>query len=152
MISWAYSHALVLLFTLSIVGFVGSLVVIPWILVRLPPHYFDERHPRTWMKDHHPTLRAVGLGLKNLLGTVFVLAGIAMLVLPGQGLLTILIGLSLVDFPGKRALERRVIAAPMVLHTINRLRARFGREPLVVYPHCHIPMPLEPPDQPRTQA
>lgn len=52
------------LFVLSIVGFIGSLIAIPFILVRLPPHYFDERHPRTWMENHHPVLRLTGLILK----------------------------------------------------------------------------------------
>ena len=44
---------------------VVSLVGIPFVLVRLPPHYFDERHPRTWMEDHHPVLRLIGLVFKN---------------------------------------------------------------------------------------
>jgi hypothetical protein len=123
---------LALLFGLSIVSFVGSLIAVPWILIRLPSRYFDECHPRTWMKDHHPVLRTLGLVLKNLLGAVFVLAGIAMLVLPGQGLLTMFVGIALVDFPGKRALERKIIAKPMVLHAINRLRQRFNRPPLLL--------------------
>jgi hypothetical protein len=116
----------------SIVCFVGTLVAIPFILVRLPPHYFDERRPRTWMKDHHPVLRLTGLALKNVVGIVFVLAGVAMLFLPGQGILTMLIGLSLMDFPGKRRLERMIVGQPEILRTINGLRARFGRAPLTV--------------------
>ena len=149
----AHSSLLVFLFGLSVVMFVGSLIAIPWILLRLPAHYFDERHPRTWLEKHHPVFRALAIGLKNLLGAIFVLAGIAMLVLPGQGLLTILIGLSFVDFPGKRSLERRIISAPMILHTINRLRERFGRSPLVVYPHCHIVAPdLHPPQEHTTKG
>src|SRR5438445_9959440 len=67
-------------------------------MVRLPPHYFDERHPRLWLNDRHPVLRGLGFSIKNLLGVLFVLAGIAMLVLPGQGLLTMLIGLSFFGF------------------------------------------------------
>src|SRR5439155_1676482 len=82
----------------------------------------DERHPRLWLNDRHPVLRGLGLSVKNLLGVLFVLAGIAMLVLPGQGLLTMLIGLSFLDFPGKRDQERKIISVPMVLQTINRLR------------------------------
>jgi hypothetical protein len=69
---------------------------------------------------------------------LFVLTGIAMLVLPGQGLLTMLIGLSLVDFPGKRAFERKIISLPIISLTINRLRERFGQQPLIVYPHCDL--------------
>jgi len=124
------SNALLYLFVLSILCFIGSLIAIPLILINLPPRYFDERHPRTWLKDHHPILRAVALGVKNLLGLVFFLGGLAMLVLPGQGLLTVLIGMSLVDFPGKRALERELVGRPTVLKVINRLRQRFNRPPL----------------------
>ena len=120
------------LFILSIVGFIGSLIVIPFVLVRLPPQYFDVRYPRTWMKEHHPVLRWVGLILKNVVGVVFFLAGVAMLFLPGQGLLTMLIGLSLVDFPGKRRLESKLIGQATVLKTINALRHKFGQPPLTV--------------------
>ena len=116
----------------SIAGFVGSLIAIPLILVRLPPHYFDERHPRTWMENHHPALRMIGHILKNVIGVVLLIAGLAMLVLPGQGILTMLIGISLIDFPGKRQLERKLIGQPAVLHTINKVREKFGRPPLTV--------------------
>jgi hypothetical protein len=60
-----------------------------------------------------------------LLGAVMALPGI-----PGQGVLTMIIGLTLVDFPGKRSLEERILRRPWVLHAINRLRARFARPPL----------------------
>ncbi|HET7058717.1 MAG TPA: PGPGW domain-containing protein [Nitrospiraceae bacterium] len=119
----------------SVVGFIGSLVAIPLILVRLPPHYFDERHPRKWMEHHHPALRLIGHMLKNVAGFVLLAAGIAMLVLPGQGILTMLIGISLVDFPGKRQLERKLIGQPAVLNTINKVREKFGRPPLTVAHH-----------------
>ena len=78
----------------SLFMFVGTLIAIPVILVRLPADYFDIRKPRPWMEAHHPILRVVGHLLKNLVGLDFVLAGLAMLLLPGQGVLTILIGLS----------------------------------------------------------
>src|SRR5215467_13426453 len=80
----------------SVIGFIGSLIAIPLILVRLPADYFDTRTPRHWMKDHHPVLRLFGLVIKNVVGVVFLLAGFAMLFLPGQGLLTMLIGISLI--------------------------------------------------------
>ena len=120
------------LFVLSVVTFVVSLVGIPFVLVRLPPHYFDERHPRTWMEDHHPVLRLIGLVFKNAVGILLFMAGVAMIVLPGQGVLTMLIGVSLLDFPGKRQLERRLIGQRALLRTINKLRAKFRRPPLVV--------------------
>ena len=133
MIELLFSKEVLLsLFVFSVVSFVGSLIAIPFILVRLPPHYFDERHPRTWMEDHHPVLRLVGHVIKNAVGVVLLMAGVAMLFLPGQGILTILIGISLVDFPGKRHLEAKLISLPTVLNTINGLRERFGQPPLTV--------------------
>jgi hypothetical protein len=116
----------------SVVFFVGTLIAIPFILVRLPAHYFDERHPRRWMPDHHPVLRVVGFALKNAVGAVFLAVGIALLFLPGQGILTILLGVSLLDFPGKRYVERKIVGQPAVLKAINGLRAKYGKPPLTV--------------------
>ena len=127
--------ALEFLFLLSIVSFVGSVIAIPWILIRLPQDYFCESHPRTWLKDHHPVLRLIALAVKNFVGWLLLLGGIAMLVLPGQGLLTILIGVSLMDFPGKRAIERKIISRPLILQAINRIRQRFDRPPLFIEEH-----------------
>ncbi len=115
----------------SIVFFVGSLIAIPIVLVRLPADYFHDHHPRVWLRNRHPALRMMAMVLKNFVGVVFLLAGIAMLVLPGQGLLTMLIGLSLLDFPGKRKLQRKLIGQPAVLGTINKIRQKFGRPPLI---------------------
>jgi hypothetical protein len=70
------------------------------------------------------TPRLLGLVGKNLLGIVLILAGVAMLVLPGQGILMILIGLMLMDVPGKRALERRLVQQPSVWQAMNWIRAK----------------------------
>ena len=116
----------------SVVFFVGTLIAIPFILVRLPPNYFDERHPRLWMPDHHPVLRFAGFVAKNAVGAVFLAVGIALLFLPGQGILTILLGVSMLDFPGKRYVERKIVGQPTVLKAINGLRAKYGKPPLTV--------------------
>jgi len=126
------NQVLLFLGILSAVFFVGSLIVIPILLVRLPVDYFDERQPRVWLQGYPSVIRVTTFVLKNLVGAVFVLAGIAMLVLPGQGILTILIGLSIVDFPGKHRLERSLLGRPTVLHAINTIRAKFGKPPLVI--------------------
>lgn len=118
----------------SIVMFIGTLIAIPIILVRLPADYFDVRIPRPWMENHHPVLRVAGHLIKNVIGLVFLLAGLAMLVLPGQGILTILIGLSLVEFPGKRRLEAKLVGQATVLSTINKMRAKFDKPPLILAP------------------
>ena len=116
----------------SLVFFIGTLIVIPFLAIRLPADYFDENQARVWLRGYHPVVRATTYVIKNILGVVFLLAGIAMLVLPGQGILTMIIGVSLLDFPGKRKLERRLVGRPRVLRTINSLRAKFGKPPLVV--------------------
>jgi hypothetical protein len=121
---------------ISAIAFVGTLIAIPFVLIRLPENYFDVRVPRTWMEGRHPVLRVIARALKNVVGIVFLLAGISMLVLPGQGVLTILIALSLVDFPGKQRIEARIIGHPKVLHTVNSLREKFGKPPFVVAPRA----------------
>lgn len=118
----------------SVVGFVASLLGIPWILVRLPADYFDTRVPRKWMASRHPLLRTGGLIIKNIVGVVLLLAGVAMLILPGQGVLTMLIGISLIDFPGKQRLEAKMVGQRLILSTINNIRKRFGKPPLILAP------------------
>ena len=131
---WISIDILVGLTIVSIIGFVGSLIAIPFIMIRLPHDYFDVRVPRHWMKDHHPVLRIIGLLVKNMLGTVFVLAGFMMLFLPGQGLLTMLIGISFLDFPKKRNLEAKIVGHPRILNGINSMRRKFNKPPLVLSP------------------
>ncbi len=128
------TETLVTLTVLSLVFFVGSLIAIPFILIRLPADYFDIRVPRPWMEDHHPVLRLIGHIVKNAVGAIFLFAGFLMLFLPGQGILTILIGISMLDFPGKRNLEAKLFGQPTVLHAINGLRKKFGKPPLIIAP------------------
>lgn len=128
------TETLIWLTALSFVFFIGTLIAIPFILVRLSADYFDVRVPRPWMQDHHPVLRVVGHIVKNVLGTVFLFAGFLMLFLPGQGVLTMLIGISMLDFPGKRKIEAKLVGQPTVLSVINSLRKRRGKPPLVLAP------------------
>lgn len=134
---WIPINILVGLTAASVIGFIGSLVVIPWILIRLPSDYFDMRVPRHWMKDHHPVLRIIGLVIKNILGIVFLMAGFLMLFLPGQGVLTMLIGISFMDFPNKRKLEARIVGQPALLKAINAMRQKFDKPPLTLSPDCN---------------
>ena len=129
------TETLVALTILSIVFFVGSLIAIPFILVRLPTDFFDIRVPRPWMENHHPILRVLGHLVKNLVGVIFLFAGFLMLFLPGQGILTMLIGISMLDFPGKRKVEAKLIGQPAVLHAINGMREKFGKPPLIIAPN-----------------
>lgn len=129
------TETLVTLTALSVVFFVGSLIAIPFILVRLPTDFFDTRVPRRWMENHHPLLRLLGHLLKNVAGAIFLFVGFLMLFLPGQGILTMLIGVTMLDFPGKRKLEAKMIGQPAVLSTINNMRRKFGKPPLTIAPN-----------------
>lgn len=106
--------------------FVASLLGVTWVVSRMPTDYLFGDSPRPPARGW----RLVGRVLRNLLGTVLLLLGLLLLALPGQGLLTICVGLVLVDFPGKRRLERRLLAVPGVLSAINALRRRRGRPEL----------------------
>jgi Putative transmembrane protein (PGPGW) len=128
------TETLIWLTAVSIVFFIGTLIAIPFILVRLSADYFDVRVPRPWMQNHHPVLRVAGHILKNAVGAVFLFAGFLMLFLPGQGVLTMLIGISMLDFPGKRKIEAKLISQPTVLGVINGMRKKYGKPPLVLAP------------------
>lgn len=114
--------------------FLSSLLVIGILLVRLPATYFLDTHVRDLWIDHHPVIRWTGILLKNGLGIALVLVGVLLSVpgVPGQGLLTILIGLMLLDFPGKRRMERWILQRPRVLRRINRLREHYHQPPLLL--------------------
>ena len=132
--SYVPAHVLIWFAVSSVVMFVGTLIAIPVILMRLPPDYFDIRIPRPWMENHHPILRLIGHIVKNVVGAVFLFAGFLMLFLPGQGVLTMLIGLSLIEFPGKRRVEAKIVGQSTVLSTINAMLAKFDKPPLIIAP------------------
>lgn len=113
----------------SAVMFVGTIIAIPIILSRLPANYFQHDLEHTWMENYHPLLRNMGLIFKNIVGLIFLLAGIAMLLLPGQGILTMVIGISLLDFPGKRKLEHTLLTKPMIFQAMNAIRDKCSKPP-----------------------
>ena len=120
---------------LSLLMFFGSLVLVTILIVRMPADYFAHRKPPpdSW-RGHHPLIRFAVLVIKNVLGVVLVVVGAILSLpgVPGQGLLTILIGLSLLNFPGKRALELRLVSIRPVLKAINWIRAKNHRPPLEI--------------------
>ncbi len=118
----------------SVITFILSIVVTVVVLIKLPDTYFKAEHEREFWVERHPVLRWGGLVVKNLLGAVLVLFGVVMSLpgVPGQGVLTILLGIMLLDFPGKRSLETRIVSRPRVRSAVNALRERFGKPPLML--------------------
>lgn len=109
-----------------------SFVSIAVVLVKIPANYFSSHYQHDFLPNSSWITRWGATILKNFLGAVLVLAGIVMLIGPGQGILTILIGLVMLDIPGKRPLEARIIKRPAILSAANRLRARFKTPPLII--------------------
>jgi len=102
------------------------------VLIRLPADHFV-RPRRSWRQAWRGSLwRKLGTAARNLLGLALLVAGGIMSIpgVPGPGLLTILMGLYLVEFPGKHGLQLRVLETRRLRGRVDRLRARFGRSPL----------------------
>lgn len=144
MLSWIESNGWWLGWTAaaSAVSLLLIMLVVPFVVARMPADYFCHRHREPLYEGlHHPVVGMLVAGLKNLLGSVLVIFGIVMIFTPGQGVLTILLGVMLLNFPGKYHLELWLIQRPSVLPAINWLRARFKQPPLIV------PKGIEPAEQ-----
>ena len=121
----------------SVLMFVGTLIAMPVIIAHLPADYFTRRPVRDW-PARRPMVHLALVIAKNGLGLILLLAGLAMLVLPGQGLLTLLVAVMLLDFPGKRRLQRWLIRRQPIFRAANWIRAKAHRPPL------HLPGRDEP--------
>jgi len=116
---------------LSATTFVSTIAALPVLVARIPEDYFVNDHrPRWGWGRRHRGLYILFLAGKNLVGLLFVFAGIAMIFLPGQGVLTTFLGLTFMNFPGKRRLEKAIIRQAPVAKAANWMRARTGRPPL----------------------
>ena len=121
-------------FGIFLVTFSFNLAIVTFLLVRMPADYFHPAYDRSFMPGSRGAMRWAGVIGKNLLGVLLVALGLLLSLpgVPGQGLLTILLGVVLLDIPGVNALEHKLIRRPMVISAINGLRARFNKPPLVL--------------------
>jgi hypothetical protein len=120
---------------LSLVVFLAGLAVARWFVIRIPADYFLRQKPLSsdWLAGHR-VLRIGLLAAKNAAGIGLLAMGLTMLLTPGPGTVALLAGLAMIDFPGKRTLERRLVSRPSVLKALNSIRAKAGRPPLKVQP------------------
>ena len=134
-LGWMQTHQELIswLAVISLLTFVVTLFAVPILVIHIPDKYFLHKKR---LSPHNPKdaigFRLVCRMLKNILGVCFVLTGLILLFLPGQGLLSILIGVMLMNFPGKYKIQRAIIRQEKVLSTINWLRAKAHRPPLQV--------------------
>ena len=128
-LSGALLGVLIFLLTLG-----ASLAVVSLVLVKIPATYFQKSHSRDFLADHSAVVRILAIIGKNVLGLLLVALGVVLSLpgVPGQGILTILLGIMLLDFPGKRKLEYWLVSRPKIYSAINKLRQRFSKPALVL--------------------
>ncbi len=126
-----YLEAGVIGLVASVVVTVLGLVAMRYVLLWLPADFFVEKpdHVPAWRKQH-PAIVWTLLVFKNLLGLALLILGVTMIVTPGPGVMAILVGIALMDFPGKRRLEHWLLSQPHLRRKINRMREKAGRPPL----------------------
>jgi len=125
-------HSILIAALIFVVTFFVSLGIVSLILVKIPANYFTKDHHSKFWAGKPPVVRILALIGKNILGWLLIVVGIILSLpgVPGQGLLTVLLGVMLVDFPGKHRLEQKLLHRPAIKNSINRLRARFHKPPL----------------------
>jgi hypothetical protein len=129
---WSEWHVAAAATAFAVVSAVVSLTAVGWVLARLPADYFVNRAARG-TSVRHPVLRVLWIVLRNLIGYALIALGVVLSLpgVPGQGVLTILMGVMLTDFPGKFGVERWLVSRRAVSAAVNRLRAKLGRPPLI---------------------
>ena len=102
-----YKTYILWLATISLFVFIFSLVSIKWLVALIPTDYFVKKNISK-SKKSYSLLWLMSIIVKNIIGYTLILGGILMLVLPGQGLFTILMGLILSNYPGKYTIEKKI--------------------------------------------
>ena len=116
--------------------FLGSLLIsflaIGIVMVKIPANYFSSHYKQDFLPNSSWIVRWGAVIAKNVFGVLLIILGILLSLpgVPGQGILTILLGLIMIDIPGKRPIEARIIKRPTVLAAVNRLREKYGKPPL----------------------
>jgi hypothetical protein len=136
-ISWSSmnSDLLFLLGSLSIFILIISVFMMVLIISFLPEDYFKSENRNlisSVQNSRYPLLKLLVLITKNFFGVLLLLSGILMLVLPGQGILTIITGLVFMDYPGKYKFERKLLRQKGVIKSINWIRSRLSKPSLKV--------------------
>lgn len=126
MLQWINEHLSTILWMTGIfvVGMMIVTAIVGVVLVRIPADFFSQSKRKADRKS--------GSVIRNIAGWLLIAAGVVMLLLPGPGMLVILMGVMLADFPGKQRLITWIISRGMILKTANRLRARFNKSPLII--------------------
>lgn len=115
---------------LSLITFFLSLILLPYVVRKIPSDYFltlSEEQPKLKGYD----LKSILIVLfRNIFGILLLLSGVAMLFLPGQGLITIFVSLLLLDFPGKKKFVIYLTNKRSVQISIDWIRKKAKKQPI----------------------
>lgn len=119
---------------LFLISLTVSFAAIAIVMVKIPENYFSTHYKRDFLPGSPWIVRWGAVIAKNILGIFLICLGIVLSLpgVPGQGILTILLGLIMIDIPGKRPLEAKIIERPAVRNAIDKLRAKYDKPPLVL--------------------
>ncbi len=104
-------------------GLVAAALALPRLLAALPADWLTT--------PEAPPGGSVRVALRGILAAGLLLAGLAMLLLPGQGVLTILAAAIVSPVRGKKRAARWLLSFDVVSRAVNLLRARRGAPPLI---------------------
>lgn len=130
MIEMVGQHASVLAWmsVVSLAGVVFGLLGVSRLVCWLPSNYFiGFENPKTAPKLFRPQIQIA----KNLAGGILVCLGLVMLIVPGQGLLTLFLGLAIMNFPGKRKVIHFLIRLKTIQNSLNWIRRKKGCPPFI---------------------
>ena len=129
----AHQYLLGWIGVISFLVFSLSLLSLPWLVAMIPEDYFlSQKRKRAILKNEVFGTWIVIFILKNSIGLLLITGGVLMLFLPGQGVLTIIAGLIMTDYPGKFELERRIVSNKKILEKLNWLRNKANQPSLKI--------------------
>ena len=117
---------------LSTIFFLLSLLGLSWLISIIPHNYFVDKKRVSLIKMKNPLMWLPIIIIKNSIGLVLILFGILMLILPGQGVLTIITGLIFLDYPGKFRFERSLVRNKLILNSMNWIRRKLNKPDLII--------------------
>ena len=117
---------------LSTIFFLLSLLGLSWLISIIPHNYFVDKKRVSLIKMKNPFMWLPIIIIKNSIGLVLILCGILMLILPGQGVLTIITGLIFLDYPGKFRFERSLVRNKLILNSMNWIRRKLDKPDLII--------------------
>jgi hypothetical protein len=129
---WDYCTQPMVLSVLTVVSvgiFVIGFLLVPPLAVKLPADHFIRPEPAL---DRRSIRAWIWYVSRNLFALVLLVAGVAMILLPGPGIITIIVAIAVADFPGKRRVERAFIRTWIVRTALNAMRSKYGAPPMII--------------------